>query len=206
MENIYTIGHSTNPIEYFIRILHMHKINCIIDVRSTPFSKYAHQYNREELKSTLNKCGIYYIYMGDELGARRKEKNLYSNEGFVDFDEVRKNAVFQKGIKRITEGIKKGYNIALMCTEKDPIACHRCILLGREFHEKGYNVCNITQGGKIQTQIMIEERLLELYFKDRNQITLFSTVENNEKQLINDAYKLKNKEIGYYISGEEGEK
>lgn len=203
MKNIYTIGHSTNPVDYFIGLLNRYRINCVVDVRSIPFSKHAQQYNMEEIKAVLHKNGIYYIHMGDELGARRKERELYSDEGFVDFEKVRKNEIFRNGIKRIIEGIKKGYSIALMCTEKEPINCHRCILVAREFYDRGYDVYNITQEGEIQTQAMIEDRLLDIYFKDRNQISLFDTGENTEKQFINDAYKLRNREIGYRIGSEE---
>lgn len=202
MKNIYTIGHSVNTFEKFLKLLRKHKVNCIIDVRSTPFSKYAPQYNKENIKALLNKHGIYYIFMGEEFGARRKESELYNEDGLVDFEKVGKSALFENGVQRVNDGIEKGYNISFMCTEKDPISCHRCILVGREFHKIGYNVCNIMPNGDIQTQDNIEQRLLDMYYRDRNQISLFSNA-SSEEELINKAYKLQNKEVGYHVEGDD---
>ena len=200
MGYIYTIGHSTNIVESFVNLLDKYQINCVIDVRGIPFSKYAPQYNKDNIKNLLNKHGIYYIYMGDVLGARRKEPELYSREGYLDFAKVRENTIFLNGINRVINGIKKGYTISLMCTEKEPLMCHRSILLGREFRHNNYEVYHILENGEIESQISLEERLLDLYFKDRTQLSMFDTQEDNFTKLISDAYRLQNKKIGYHLS------
>lgn len=202
---IYTVGHSTYNIDYFIKLLRINSINCIIDVRSTPYSKYGPQYNRESLKKSLNEKGIYYIYMGKEFGARRNNRDLYSKEGYLDFEKTSLDKDFKTGMSRIEDGINKGYRIAFMCTEKDPFDCHRCILVGRQFKEVGHNVKNILPNGNCITQEEIEKRLLDKYFPDRNQVTLFSLVDSenmSENTLLRDAYKLRNSEIGYKLNEE----
>ena len=204
MKEIFTIGHSAYSIELFISLLNRYQINCIADVRSVPYSQYTPQYNMNDLKGALKSHGIIYVYFGKELGARREERELYTPEGYLDFEKVSKNIVFQSAVERIQKGIDKGINIALMCTEKDPIDCHRSIMVARQFHENKYKVGNILTDGSLQSQDDIEQRLLDLYFPDRMQPTLFETGETiTELDLIVNAYRLRNKEIGYYLNRRE---
>lgn len=205
MGELYTIGHSSHKIEKFLSLLKICAINCLVDVRSAPYSKYCSQFNLNELKRYLNNKGIYYIFMGNELGARREERNLYTSEGYLDFEKVRETNLFGLGIDRVKTGIEKGFNIALMCAEKDPIDCHRSILVAREFYKQNYTVNNILENGCLETQEHLEKRLLEIYFSNRRQLTLFCDEEfKSDKELINKAYRLRNKDIGYSYP-EEGE-
>lgn len=207
MKEIYTIGHSTYPVEYLLKRLLFNKINCIVDVRSTPYSKYAQQYNMDELKKYLNSKGIYYLFMGKELGARQPDKSLYTDKGYLDFNKFSKTDLFKSGVERIKEGINKDFKIALMCTEKDPIDCHRNILVAREFYKQDYEINNILANGNLETQGSIEQRLLDMYFPSTQQANMFETIERdqNELDLINEAYKLRNQDIGYkiYENGDE---
>ncbi|CQR73276.1 hypothetical protein SOV_50580 [Sporomusa ovata DSM 2662] len=203
MNKIYTIGHSSHKIEYFLYLLKAHSINCLVDVRSMPFSRYTPQFNMNELKKFLNNNGLYYLFMGKELGARREDKSLYTKEGYLDFEKVSNTSLFNFGIERIKSGIEKGFSIALMCTEKDPINCHRNILVARNFYKQNYQVENILQNGEIQNQRVVEKRLLDTYFPNRMQQTLFDSRDNsNSLELIEQAYRLRNKDIGYSISEE----
>ena len=112
--------------------------------------------------------------------------------------------IFNSGIGRVEDGIDKGFNIALMCTEKDPIDCHRTILIAPKFYGKGYEVKNILENGGIQTQEDIENRLLDIYFPNRMQVTIFEVLgdKKSDSQLIKEAYKLRNRDIGYNIEKE----
>lgn len=199
MKEIYTIGHSTYPIEKLIERLHKYQINCLIDVRSTPFSQHAPQYNSPELKMYLNNISIIYIYMGKELGARQPDNSLYSKEGYLDFDKFRKTDLFKGGIERIKQGISKGYRIAIMCTEKDPLDCHRNILIARDLYEQDYVIKNILINGEVELQDKVEQRLLDLYFPNREQVTVFEYLSGGQKEseLLKEAYKNRNKDIGF---------
>jgi len=159
---LYTIGHSTHPIELFINILQNKGINVIIDVRSTPYSKYADQYNKDRLKDTLTQYNITYIYMGEQLGARYNDKSLLFNDGKVDFGKVEKSEKFQEGINRIDDGLLKGYTIALMCTEKNPLECHRFSMISHYLAEKGYEILHILPEITLEHK-MLEDKLFEYY-------------------------------------------
>ena len=204
MRKIFTIGHSTHTIEHFLYLLDLHKINCVVDVRSTPYSKYASQFNTNQLNNILKENNIYYIFMGKELGARWEDKGLYNKEGYLDFEKVRETHLFNSGIERVENGIDKGFNIALMCTEKDPIDCHRTILIAPKFYSLGYEINNILENGDIQTQADVEIRLMDMYFPNRMQVTIFEVLgdQKSETQFINEAYKLRNRDIGYNLEKE----
>jgi uncharacterized protein (DUF488 family) len=206
MDEIYTIGHSSYTQEQFLELLLQYQINCIVDVRSIPYSKYASQFNKEEIKRFLKNRSIYYVFMGKELGARREDRNLYTNEGYLDFEKTSKTLSFLNGIERIETGIEKGYRIAIMCKEKDPIDCHRNILVARKLYIQGYKVLNILESGLLESQEDLEIRLLNIYFPERDQLSISDIYSNrvyDSKFLINEAYKLRNKEIGYCIDKEQ---
>ena len=170
-DRIYTIGHSTQPVESFIELLKIHNITCVVDVRSVPFSGYASQFNQKELKFSLKKSGIQYIHMGKEFGARREDCALYDEDGSLNFEKTVCSPLFHKGMIRIADGIEKGYRIAFMCTEKEPKDCHRCTLVGKAFADEGYDVEHILSDAKIKSQEEIEEELIELYFPNRMQLS-----------------------------------
>ena len=196
MNDLHTIGHSSHPIDYFLEMLKAYGINCLADVRSIPFSKYAPQYNTKELEQHLNSKQIYYIYMGKEFGARKNDRQLFT-DGYVDFEKVIKDAHFQKGVERIEKGLDQNYKIAFMCAEKDPFDCHRCLMVARAFNELGHNIINIREDGNYETQEQIKDRLLDMYFPAKNQLFLEFAPKKNTPELISEAYLLRNREIAY---------
>ena len=194
-----SIGHSQHPVEYFIDLLKSHNVNYVLDVRSAPYSQFAANYNRENIKDILHKNEIGYAYMGDYFGARPVDSSLYSSEGYLDFAKVANSEKFKKGFDNVERGVKQGNRIAFMCTEKDPIECHRAILVTREFYKAGYLIEHIMPDNTIQTQDTINERLLDIYYPNRNQISLFSSENLSIEEYIDKSYKKQNKKIGYYM-------
>lgn len=200
MNNIlYTIGHSQHDVKYFIYMLQKYEINYVLDVRSTPYSQFAENFNRENIKIALKKAGIEYSFMGSYFGARPEEWNLYSKDGYLDFEKARKSVKFQNGVHNVIKGIHEGNSIALMCTEKDPIECHRAIMVARTFYEKKINVQHILADGSLQGHDVLNHRLLELYFPDRYQISLFSSENKSEEEYLEEAYRNQNRKIGYHM-------
>ena len=155
---LYTIGHSNHEIAYFIKLLHQYNITAICDVRSHPYSKYAPQYSRDALRKELNAAGISYVFLGKELGARSKNPACYKN-GKVQYELLAKESAFLEGINRVVQGSNQ-YRIALMCAEKDPINCHRTLLVSRRLFEKGFPINHILPDGSLETHDVIESRLL----------------------------------------------
>ena len=205
---IYTIGHSNYTMERLIDMLEYYNINCVVDIRGTPYSKYNIQFDKEAIRYTLTNAGFVYIYMGKELAAKRIRKNSYNNEGYSNFEEVIKEKV--KSINSIlkyngewknegTYGCEKGYKIILLGAMQDPIRCHRSILVGRELVKNDFDVKHILDDYSIVTQDDIEEMLLNKYFSNRNQITIEDLTGLNNEEMINEGYKLANREIGYRI-------
>ena len=201
MGELFTIGHSQHSINYFIDLLNKYGIDYLLDVRSTPYSRYAEQYNKENISRDLSFANIKYFFMGKYFGARPNNMELYNSKGYLDFEKVRKSEDFNKGIENVILGLNQGHRIALMCTEKEPIDCHRAILVARAFEMRMIDVNHILSNGRILTQKQLDEQLLQKYFPDRRQLSLFTNEkEMSEQEYLTEAYKKRNGEIGYYIS------
>lgn len=195
----FTIGHSNHDLNDFLQLLNKHQVNCIVDVRSTPYSEYASQYNRESLKTFLKNHHIQYIFMGDELGARHASPKLLFPDGKVDFRKVAQTDNFKKGIARVIEGINKGFIIALMCSEKDPINCHRFVLVSYNLSKNGVSINHILEDAAVINNSKLEEELVERY--KTNNLCLFEpTAPLNS--FIDKAYEKRNKDIAYSASNE----
>jgi uncharacterized protein (DUF488 family) len=157
---VLTIGHSTLPYERFVDLLRRRDVTAVADVRTSPFSRHSPQFNCETLKDELRSDGISYVFLGKELGGRPDDRELYQN-GAVDYERMATTEVFRKGVERVIAGAK-GHRIALMCSEQDPLDCHRCLLVGRALANRDVEVKHILPDGTIATQIQIEDRLLEI--------------------------------------------
>jgi uncharacterized protein (DUF488 family) len=158
---IHTIGHSNHPIDRFLDLLGIHQITVLADVRSMPYSRRNPQFNREALKKSLAERGIRYVFLGEELGARSKDPACYS-EGRVVYARLAETDLFQQGLHRLEEGAKE-YRVAMACAEKDPLDCHRTILVTRQLVADGFNVAHILETGALEpheaTMARLRQRL-----------------------------------------------
>ncbi|MBP2160281.1 MULTISPECIES: DUF488 family protein [Asticcacaulis] len=157
---ILTIGHSTLSYEHFLELLRKAAVNAIADVRSSPFSKHFPHFNRHSLRTELRRDNIAYVFLGDELGGRPKDNRFFC-EGVADYEKMAKTEEFAWGLDRVIEGAKK-YRIAMMCSEHNPLDCHRCLLVGRALHERKVSVRHILGNGRTVDQSEIEARLMEI--------------------------------------------
>lgn len=203
MKKIFTVGHSQHKVDYFIEMLETYNVNYLIDVRSMPFSQYATNYNKDILNDSLISHNINYVFMGEYFGARPNNYNLYSKKGYLDFDMMKRSKMFLTGVDNVLKGIEQGNRIALMCTEKDPIECHRTILVGNAFYERGIEVEHILANNTLQNHNELNSRLVEMYFPDRNQISLFDDQNLSEEECLIEAYKKQNEKIGYNATEDE---
>lgn len=198
-KDIYTIGHSNYSFDELISRISKYNINVIVDIRGIPYSKYNTQFNKEVLASKLKSLGYMYIYMAKEFAAKRTTNESYNEEGYADFERVKDEKIFKEGINRLKTGLEKGYNIVLLGAMQEPIRCHRAILLGKELDKLDFEIRHILHDETLATQSDIEELILEKYFPNRGQLTIDNLLGSckSEKELIEDGYKLSNKEIGY---------
>lgn len=195
---LYTVGHSNQTLESFVEEIKSFGIDCIVDVRSVPASKYVPQFNRDSLQEYLVKEGISYGHFGYEFGARRNDALDINNN--VDFVKTTKTEAFLQGVERIIQGLNSGYKIALMCTESNPLECHRFAMVSRFFHESGIPVCHILAKGSCKSHEALESAMVAEYVAKRklpDVDLLFG--EYNEEQQLQDAYKLKNKELAFHV-------
>lgn len=146
-------------------------VTAIADVRSAPYSRQFPYFNRGKLREQLRSNGVSYVFLGKELGGRPSEGKFHC-EGVADYERMAQAPEFSKALDRVIEGAKK-HRIALMCSERDPLDCHRCLLLGRALARRGVRVGHILGDGSVVSHEQIEDRLLEL--AGRTEDDLFAT-------------------------------
>lgn len=157
---ILTVGHSNHTIERFLDLLEGQHVTAIADVRSAPYSRYTAQFNKETLEAALKRAGIAYVFLGKELGARSSDPACYVN-GRVQYGRLAKTDLFQSGIQRVLRGAEQ-HRIALMCAEKDPLDCHRTLLVAAELVRSGSDVSHILADGTVEPHKATLDRLLAL--------------------------------------------
>jgi uncharacterized protein (DUF488 family) len=191
---IYTIGHSTHPIDYFLEMLKHYQVNCVVDVRSVPTSRFNPQFNKKSIALSLEANGIDYLHFGEAFGGRQTDSLLLDNEGRVDFEKVRNTEKFNDAIGRIWKGAHDGYSIALMCSEAEPLSCHRFIMISPAL--KDFKVLHILKDKSSLSQEDLEEQLLKKFSKELSQTSVFGSNAGTSQKLAA-AYKMMNNIVGY---------
>lgn len=156
---ILTVGHSTRSIEELIALLRQNGVTAIADVRSTPFSRWTPQFNREALQKALKAADISYVFLGAELGARSDDPSCYVADK-VQYRRLAATAKFQAGIDRLAEG-RHRERIAVLCAEGEPLDCHRTILVARELIAAGATVSHILPDGSLEPHDATMRRLMQ---------------------------------------------
>ncbi len=187
---IYTIGHSVHKIEWFIKLLKENGVNVIADVRSSPYSRFNPQFNKDTLALSLQEYDIKYVFLGDEFGARSSDQSCYI-DGKVQYDRLAETEIFRAGIDRVRKGVERGYKMALMCAEKDPLDCHRTVLVSRELENEGFRVLHILSDGATETQGEVAERLIKQFKLQTNDLFLSGS------EIIEKAFKTQEEKIAY---------
>lgn len=156
---IFTVGHSHHTPERFLELLRASDIDAVADVRSQPYSRFNPDFNQRVLRAWLSEAGLQYVSLGGELGARSSEKSCYEN-GKVVYDRLAAQPDFKRGLDRLIQGAAT-YRITLLCAEKEPLDCHRTILVSRELITRGANVVHILSDGALETHSQTMARLLD---------------------------------------------
>lgn len=189
MTAILTIGHSTLTYEQFAARLHAAGVTAVADVRTSPFSRSFPHFNRDTLKDALSRDGISYVFLGKELGGRPKGQ-IYYTDGIADYEKMAAADSFKAGLDRVEQGARK-YRIAMMCSERSPLDCHRCLLVGRALSGRGLRVGHILSDDKIVSQEQIEQQLLTMAGKQEGD--MFASVADR----LNDAYRVRARKVAF---------
>lgn len=230
-KTIYTIGYATKDIDSFVKCLKKNNVTCLIDVRSSPFSKTFPMFDKANLKATLNANDIVYAHFGEEFGARRDENEAYASrytikgelKNQVWFDKVYELPLFQKGVSRTLNAISQGFNVCFMCSEKHPVDCHRFWMVAYYFktHLEDFDVINIITEDENQSfedvinQVELDKENKKFY-KEHDELNSFSLIEmpvsgwvqwwddffKNSKPIAEKKHSYSNIRIGY-VRGEE---
>ena len=218
---LFTVGHSNQSIEEFFQLLESQRIDSILDVRSTPYSKYTPQFNEEQLKTWLKTHGVLYVPFGKHFGARRSDclketefvkKGIKEIKPQVNFELGVTIPDFLSGVERLNKALDQNRRVSLMCSEADPLGCHRFSFISRYFYELGWDVQHIVRDEETGKPVIRSHQELEkvmiLDYVKRNKLKTvggqmsdslfldFGDGYTEEQQRI-DAYRLKNHEIGW---------
>ena len=187
--SVFTIGHSNHPAGVFLALLLRHEIEAVVDVRSSPYSRYNPQFNRKALQAALTETGVGYVFMGAELGGRPTNPSCYDSEGRVQYDRLAETEVFRQGIQRVVRHAGERC-LALMCSEKEPLNCHRTLLIAQVLMARGMAVAHIIANGDLEGHAAAMDRLLDGFqlprdgdlFRSREQ--LLADVVNRQAQQV----------------------
>jgi uncharacterized protein (DUF488 family) len=174
---VFTIGHSNHPLDTVLGLLARHRIDVVVDVRSSPYAGYATHFNREALQHSLAKHGTEYAFLGDAIGGLPASEEFYDESGHVLYDRLARSTGFQDGMKRLIKGAES-YRVALLCSEEDPTNCHRRLLIGRVLREQEVRVLHIRGDGAIQTEQEVAQE--EEYRRTQGQMEFFDDPEARE--------------------------
>ena len=185
---ILTIGHSTHGSDQFLALLRTHGVTAVADVRSQPYSRHTPQFNQRALASSLRRHGIQYVFLGRELGARSNDPTCYV-DGRVQYGRLARSDAFKAGMERVLDGAQRE-RVALMCTERDPLDCHRTVLIARHLETRGATVTHIRADGSIETHCDAMDRLLQ-------QLGMQASLLRTRDEQIDDALALQEIRIAY---------
>ncbi len=186
---VFTIGHSTHSAEAFLARLREHQVDAVADVRSSPSSRFNSQFNREALEQFLKTNSIRYVFLGKELGARSEDRSCYLN-GRVQYARLAQTTLFQGGLDRVLQGAAR-YRVALMCAEKEPLECHRTLLVAKALVARSQAVLHIHADGQLETQEAAMERLLDVTGLPKKDLF------RSKQELLDDALARQEEKVAY---------
>jgi uncharacterized protein (DUF488 family) len=158
--DLFSIGHSNIAAERFLALLRVVGVDTIADVRSTPFSRRFPWFSGKTLAATLTQHGMTYLAYGDTLGGRPRDATLY-RDGVADYEAMARQPDFQSGLDRLLADAARS-RVCLMCAEREPLDCHRCLLVARSLAERGLTIGHILHDGTVEPHMATEQRLLAL--------------------------------------------
>lgn len=197
MKTIYTIGHSTHSFEDFLSLLRDRAIEAVADVRSAPFSRWQPHFNQDPIRQALAGNGIAYVPLGPELGGRGNSSTKRNERGRILYRSIAESREFRRGLDRLETGSDR-MRIAIMCTEHDPLNCHRSILVSRALCADGLRVMHIHGDGRLESHRTAEHRLRRI--TGLEQPDLFRT----EEQLLAAAYQRQEEKIAHVTQDAHG--
>ena len=186
---VFTIGHSTHTLDEFAALLRRHGVTAVADVRAAPYSRFNPQFKRDALAAGLGALGLEYVFLGRELGGRSADPADY-RDGRIDYGRVRGTERFRRGVERVVREAGRR-RIALMCAEREPLDCHRTLLVAPALEARDVAVTHILADGGVEPHGAAMDRLLDLLRRPRED--LFRT----RAELVDDAVRERAARVGH---------
>lgn len=193
---LYTVGHSNHSLDDFLNLLKRHGVTAVADVRSHPYSARLSQFNRKELSTALEAASIKYVFLGKELGARRDEQESYEGDRAC-YQRIAQLPGFRAGLDRVRNGARE-FQVALLCAEKEPLDCHRTVLVCRQLRRE-FDIRHILADGSLEHHRETERRLIRETGVTR---TLFEP-DLSDEELVQRAYDERAAKIAYRADQEQ---
>ena len=166
---LWTIGHSNQEADHFLRLLASCSIDVLADVRSQPYARYASHFSRAPLRRLVEDAGLRYLFLGRELGGRPPEPEMYDGDDYVLYGRLAESQRFTDGLRHLRDSMARG-RVAMMCSEEDPTDCHRRLLVTRALlqGDAPLRVTHIRGDGRL-----VDEAQLSLNLDGPNRLPLF---------------------------------
>jgi uncharacterized protein (DUF488 family) len=190
---ILTIGHSRHSLERFIALLEGAGATGVADVRSAPVSRFSPHFNKAALAASLGARNIDYVFLGKQLGGRPEPTVMYT-QGVADYEKMAASPEFKAGIARLIEASQQ-HRVAAMCSEADPLDCHRCLLVARALAEDGIEIGHVLASGAVVPHREVEDRLLQLAG-----LTEASLLLSSRDARLTEAYRARARKVAYAIA------
>ena len=188
---VFTIGHSSHSPGAFLALLRKHCVDEVVDVRTSPSSRYSPHFNYDNLNDTLEEAGIGYEFLGGELGGRPADRSCYDEKGRVRYDRLANTDFFDEGIRRVVRAADER-RVAVMCSEKEPLDCHRTLLIAKVLEERGIAVEHILADGSAEKHYATMNRLMDIFKLPHN-----GDMFRSRKEVIVDALARRAKKVAY---------
>jgi uncharacterized protein (DUF488 family) len=161
MGSLFTIGYSGLDMPGFVALLRASAIDVVCDVRSTPYSTYKPDFTRGPFRGHLNAADIKYVFLGGLLGARPRDRSCYV-DGQATYERIARTADFAAGLDRVRKGVRS-LNLALVCSERDPIECHRAVLVCHHLGDLHDRTTHVHTDGATEDHAAFEARLVAVH-------------------------------------------
>jgi uncharacterized protein (DUF488 family) len=203
---LFSVGHSNLDLDRFIALLQNNGVTAVADVRSSPYSRRLPHFNRDSLECKLHDHEIRYVFLGDLLGGRPASPDLYDEEGRVVYEQVRETAAFRRGIEQLLQGLED-HRIAMLCSEEDPLDCHRGLMITPALVEHGVAPLHLRKDASVETTAAMEQRLLQETRLDRCLVPdLFrAPTEEERRRVLAEAYAVMGRKKAYRIQADADE-
>jgi uncharacterized protein (DUF488 family) len=202
---LFSIGHSNHDLARLIELLRNAGVTAVADVRSLPYSQRYPQFNRPDLAKGLDEYEIAYAFLGEQLGGRPKDFRMYDGEGRVNYERVRLTPLFQQGLDRLADALGT-FAVAMLCSEEDPLDCHRSLMIAPAAAERGIRPNHIRADGRLESMEELEDRLLaetKVGVGILDGMFAVTVADEDRAQLLVEAYRLQARRKAFRLKAEE---